>query len=255
MSPALVQQGQNFLKILRRGRHGEARGAALRAALFARVVLFAKENHPCATPRERKGCALDLPVSAPAGTMLHALCKGLLAKQGAAFDLLCSLPPLPLCGGVSFPLPRLSTGRSVVSDRTHMSFRTRSAAAAERSKKHTKSSEVPAPPYCSQKVGFPRQFGGQGACPLLSLGVPKGIFSSTKRMSPLILRRGVRRKRRRAGAARGRVVDLGTATRETGGKAGYAENMSRAAAVNAQRERVLLFSLSSFCDPFQAARL
>jgi hypothetical protein len=40
-----------------------------------------------------------------------------------------------------------------------------------------------------------------------------------------------------------------------GGKAGYAENMSRAAAVNAQRERVLLFSLSSFCDPFQAARL
>ena len=53
----------------------------------------------------------------------------------------------------------------------------------------------------------------------------------------------------------GRVVDLGTATRERGGKAGYAENMSRAAAVNAQRERVLLFSLSSFCDPFQAARL
>ena len=53
----------------------------------------------------------------------------------------------------------------------------------------------------------------------------------------------------------GCAADLGTATREMGGKAGYAENMSRAAAVNAQRERVLLFSLSSFCDPFQAAWL
>ena len=174
-----------------RGRHGKAKGAALRAGLIARVVLFAKENHPCATPRERKGCALDLPLSAPAGTMLHALCKGLLAKQGAAFDLLCSLPPLPLC--------------SVVSDKTHVSFRTRSAAAAERSKKHTKSSEVPAPPYCSQKVGFPRQFGGQGACPLLSLGVPKGIFSSTKRISPLILRRGEGGENSGAPAPRGGV--------------------------------------------------
>ena len=83
------------------------------------------------------------------------------------------------------------------------------------------------------------------------LGVPKGIFSSTKRISPLILRRGVRRKRRRAGAARGRVVDLGTATRERGGKAGYAENMSRAAAVNAQRERVLLFLFLPFAIPFR----
>ena len=81
------------------------------------MVLFAKENHPCATPRERKGCALDLPLSAHAGTMLHALCKGLLAKQGAAFDLLCSLPPLPLCGGVS--------------DKTHVSFRTKCIPAAK----------------------------------------------------------------------------------------------------------------------------
>ena len=63
--------------------------------------------------------------------MLHALCKGLLAKQGAAFDLLCSLPPLPLCGVVSFPLPRLSTGRSVVSDKTHVSFRTKCIPAAK----------------------------------------------------------------------------------------------------------------------------
>ena len=51
LSPALVQQGQNFLKILRRGRHGEAKGAALRAAFIARVVLFAKENMLCAEPR------------------------------------------------------------------------------------------------------------------------------------------------------------------------------------------------------------
>ena len=89
---------------------------------------------------------------------------------------------------------------------------------------------------------------------LAVLGGYKGGHSSAENGPPLLCR-GVRRKRRRAGAARGRVVDLGTATRETGGKAGYAENMSRAAAVNAQRERVLLFSLSSFCDPFQAARL
>ena len=87
-------------------------------------------------------------LSAPATLMLPALCKELPAGFFAAFDLVCSLPPLPLCRGVS--------------DKTHVSFRTRSAAAAERSKKHTKSSEVPAPPYCSRKVGFPRQFGGQG---------------------------------------------------------------------------------------------
>jgi len=87
--------------------------AALCAAAFARVILFPKENHPCATPRERKGCAL--------------LCNGVRTKLGAAFDLICSLPPLPLCGGVT--------------DRTHVSFRTRSAAAAKRNKKHPKSSE------------------------------------------------------------------------------------------------------------------
>ena len=33
-----------------------------------------------------------------------------------------------------------------------------------------------------------RAMAGQGACPLLSLGVPKGIFSSTKRISPLFCR-------------------------------------------------------------------
>ena len=32
---------------------------------------------------------------------LHALCKILPAMLGAAFDLVCSLRPLPLCGGVS----------------------------------------------------------------------------------------------------------------------------------------------------------
>jgi len=92
-----------------------------KGAVFARVVLFAKENHPCATPRERKGCALDLPLPVSAMPMLHALRKELRTKLGAAFDLVCSLPPLPLCGGVS--------------DRTHVSFRTRSAAAAERKEK------------------------------------------------------------------------------------------------------------------------
>ena len=53
--------------------------------------------------------------------MLPALCKELPAGFFAAFDLVCSLPPLPLCGEVS--------------DKTHMSFRTRYAAAAERNKK------------------------------------------------------------------------------------------------------------------------
>ena len=98
-----------------------------------------------------------------------------------------------------------------------------------------------------------RAMAGQGRSHF-GLGGYKGGHSSAENGPPLLCR-GVRRKQRRAGAARGRVVDLGTATREMGGKAGYAENMSRAAAVNAQRERVLLFSLSSFCDPFQAARL
>ena len=107
--------------------------------------------------------------------MLHALCKGLPAHFSSAFDLVCSLPPLPLCRGVS--------------DKTHVSFRTRSAAAAERSKEHTKSSEVHAPPYRSRKVSFsPAVRGLRGNSPSLSLGVPKGIFSSTKRISPLFCR-------------------------------------------------------------------
>ncbi len=112
-------------------------------------------------------CAHSL--SAPATLMLPALCKELPAGFFAAFDLVCSLPPLPLCGGVS--------------DKTHMSFRTRYAAAAERNKKHTKSSEAPAPPYCSQKVGFPRQSGGQGACPLCFSGGRAGGGLFQKRPS------------------------------------------------------------------------
>ena len=82
---------------------------------------------PPYTPQDRKGCALDLPLPAPAGTMLPTLRKELPSKPVAAFDLVCSLPPLPLCGAVS--------------DKTHVSFRTRSAAAAKRSKKRAKSSE------------------------------------------------------------------------------------------------------------------
>ena len=108
-------------------------------------------------------------LSAPATLMLPALCKELPAGFFAAFDLVCSLPPLPLCGGVS--------------DKTHMSFRTRYAAAAERNKKRTKSSEAPAPPYCSQKVGFPRQSGGQGACPLCFSGGRAGGGLFQKRPS------------------------------------------------------------------------
>ena len=73
--------------------------------------------------------------------------------------------------------------RVAVSDKTHMSFRTRYAAAAERNKKHTKSSEAPAPPYCSQKVGFPRQSGGQGACPLCFSGGRAGGGLFQKRPS------------------------------------------------------------------------
>lgn len=104
----------------------------------------------------------------------------------SAFDLVCAyirsaagavrfrfplqtFSALPLCGGVS--------------DKTHMSFRTRYAAAAERNKKHTKSSEAPAPPYCSQKVGFPRQSGGQGACPLCFSGGRAGGGLFQKRPS------------------------------------------------------------------------
>ena len=68
-------------------------------------------------PQDRKGCALDLPLPAPAGTVLHALRKGLRTKLGAAFDLICALPPLPLCGGVS--------------DKTHVSFRTKCIPAAK----------------------------------------------------------------------------------------------------------------------------
>ena len=94
-----------------------------------------------------------------------------------------------------------------------------------------------------------RAMAGQGRSPC-GLGGYKRGHSSAENGPPLLCR-GVRRKQRRVGAARGRVVDLGTATREMGGKAGYAENMSRAAAVNAQRERVLLFLFLPFAIPFR----
>jgi len=56
---------------------------------------------PFRFPQDRKGCALDLPLPASARLMLHALRKGVRAVSIAAFDLACSLRPLPLCGGVS----------------------------------------------------------------------------------------------------------------------------------------------------------
>ena len=39
-------------------------------------------------------------LSTPAKTVLHALRKGVCAVLIAAFDLVCFLRPLPLCGGV-----------------------------------------------------------------------------------------------------------------------------------------------------------
>ena len=42
-------------------------------------------------PQDRKGCALDLPLPAPAGTMLPTLRKELPSKPVATFDLVCSL--------------------------------------------------------------------------------------------------------------------------------------------------------------------
>ena len=49
--------------------------------------------------------------------MLPTLRKELPSKPVAAFDLVCSLPPLPLCGAVS--------------DKTHVSFRTKCIPAAK----------------------------------------------------------------------------------------------------------------------------
>ena len=210
---------------------------------FARGSLL-EETAPCATPRETRGARPSTPpLRAGAETMLHALCKGLLAKLGAAFDLVCSLPPLPLCGGVSFPLPRLSTGRSVVSDRTHVSFRTRSAAAAAEREAHqiVRSSCTP---ILFPKGWLPSAVRGSRAQPLRSLGFQRGYLYG--RDTPFdIAPRGARQN---SCAARGGcVAESGTATRETGAKAGYAESMSRAAAANAQRERILLFSFFFLC--------
>ena len=137
-----------------------------RAAVFAAPRGRAKGDHsqrkngPPYTPQDRKGCALDLPLPAPAGTMLSTLRKELPSMLVAAFDLVCSLPPLPLCGAVS--------------DKTHVSFRTRSAAAAERSKEHTKSSEAHAPPYRSRKVSFSPAVRGSRGLPLVVSWGSKG---------------------------------------------------------------------------------
>ena len=119
-----------------------------------------RKNGPPYTPQDRKGCALDLPLPAPAGTMLPTLRKELPSKPVAAFDLVCSLPPLPLCGAVS--------------DKTHVSFRTKCAAAAKRSKEHTKSSEVHAPPYRSRKVSFSPAVRGSRGLPLVVSWGSKG---------------------------------------------------------------------------------
>ena len=137
-----------------------------RAAVFAAPRGRAKGDHsqrkngPPYTPQDRKGCALDLPLPAPAGTMLPTLRKELPSKPVAAFDLVCSLPPLPLCGAVS--------------DKTHVSFRTKCAAAAKRSKEHTKSSEVHAPPYRSRKVNFSPAVRGSRGLPLVVSWGSKG---------------------------------------------------------------------------------
>ena len=45
---------------------------------------------------------------------LHALCKILPAMLGAAFDLVCSLRPLPLCGGVTRLLLLVREGKKLV---------------------------------------------------------------------------------------------------------------------------------------------
>ena len=125
-----------------------------------RGTILSGRMAPPYTPQDRKGCALDLPLPAPAGTMLPTLRKELPSKPVAAFDLVCSLPPLPLCGAVS--------------DKTHVSFRTKCAAAAKRSKEHTKSSEVHAPPYRSRKVSFSPAVRGSRGLPLVVSWGSKG---------------------------------------------------------------------------------
>nr|DAR03044.1 MAG TPA: hypothetical protein [Caudoviricetes sp.] len=94
--------------------------------------------------------------------MLPTLRKELPSKPVAAFDLVCSLPPLPLCVAVS--------------DKTHVSFRTKCAAAAERSKKRAKSSEAHASSYRSRKVSFSPAVRGSRAQPLRSWGFQRGPF-------------------------------------------------------------------------------
>ena len=158
--------------------------ASQRHSPLAGVILFAKENHP-RTPKRTQGAGRPLtlvPFSSnhPSGTHVRATARQ--SRVSIGFRLGLRLYPLSRwCSAVSFPSATFL--RRGVSDKTHMSFRTRYAAAAERNKKHTKSSEAPAPPYCSQKVGFPRQSGGQGACPLCFSGGRAGGGLFQKRPS------------------------------------------------------------------------
>ncbi len=91
------------------------------------------------------------------------------------FVPLCNLsPPLPLCGGVS--------------DKTHMSFRTRYAAVAERNKKHAKSKAAlsfsmhSSAQRVQHRHSRDRQWQVKGAA-LAVLGVPKGAILPL-RMAP-----------------------------------------------------------------------
>ena len=85
----------------------------------------------------------------------------------AAFDLACAYV-------------RLAATAAGFREKFSTAARTSTAAAAERKEKHAKSFRRKTPPYCSQKVVQYGQFGGQGACPLRSLGVSKGPFSTVE---------------------------------------------------------------------------
>ena len=80
------------IRILRRG---GARDLPRKARLHDRkgTILDAK-NGPLSIPQDRKGCALDLPLPAPAKAMLHTLRKGLPASFYCGFRFGLRLCPL-----------------------------------------------------------------------------------------------------------------------------------------------------------------
>ena len=138
-----------------------------------------RKNGPLSTPQDRKGCALDLPLPAP--------CKSdaAHAAQRTAYQFLLRLS-IWLAPMSAWPLPLRGFERNF---QRQLVPALQQRLSGKRSRPN-RSEDKHRRPVAEMKH---RQFGGQGACPLLSLGVAQGRFSFGKRIAPANVQPTIRR--------------------------------------------------------------